>query len=170
VVTEVNETEDGVMDTKLEATAADTAANTATSATAGAVQGQVMSWLRAEGLCVLLIALWMYGRMDYSWMVLAVFFMAPDLSMLAYRQGARFGSVVYNAAHSYIGPLLLAALAIKTDMALLQPALIWLAHIGFCRLGRFGLKYPDSFGHTHLGQPPFDLPAYLRRLLASRQD
>lgn len=134
----------------------------------GAVQGPVMALLRAEGLCVLLFALWVYGRMDYSWIVMGVFFMAPDLTMLAYRKGARVGSVVYNAAHSYVGPLLLSAMAVNMDTALFQPALIWFAHIGFCRLGRFGLKYPDSFGHTHLGQPPFDLPAFLRRLLASR--
>jgi hypothetical protein len=164
-------TENGVMDTEVEvpvddASAAVTGATENTNQ--GTVQGQVMSWLRAEGLCVMLLALWMYGQLNYSWVVLAVFFMAPDLSMLAYRQGTRFGSVVYNAAHSYVGPLLLAALAHKVDPALLQPVLIWLAHIGFCRLGRFGLKYPDSFGHTHLGQPPFNLPAFLRRLLASR--
>jgi hypothetical protein len=29
--------------------------------------------------------------------------------------------------------------------------LLWLAHIGMDRAFGFGLKYPDSFRHTHLG-------------------
>ncbi|HEY2386937.1 MAG TPA: DUF4260 family protein, partial [Candidatus Binatia bacterium] len=31
-------------------------------------------------------------------------------------------------------------------------ALIWLAHIGMDRLLGYGLKYPTSFHHTHLGR------------------
>jgi hypothetical protein len=30
-------------------------------------------------------------------------------------------------------------------------AIIWFGHIGMDRLVGFGLKYPDSFQHTHLG-------------------
>jgi hypothetical protein len=29
--------------------------------------------------------------------------------------------------------------------------LVWLAHIGLDRLQGYGLKYDDSFQHTHLG-------------------
>ena len=31
-------------------------------------------------------------------------------------------------------------------------ALILAGHIGFDRMLGYGLKYPDAFGHTHLGK------------------
>jgi hypothetical protein len=134
----------------------------------GTVRGSVRGWLRAEGLCILLLSAWMYHRLGLDWWVLALFFMAPDLSMLAYLGGRRIGAVIYNASHSYVGPLLLAAMSYAGEADLTQHALIWLAHIGFCRAGRFGLKYADSFDHTHLGRPPVNLPVFLRGLLSRR--
>jgi hypothetical protein len=134
----------------------------------GAVQGNVRRWLQAEGLCVLAAAVLVYARMGYGWGVFALFFMAPDLSMVAYSRGPKFGAAVYNAAHSYIGPFLLGLAAVLHDASLQQPLLIWLAHIGFCRATRFGLKYPDNFDDTHLGQAPFNLPAFLKGIIGGK--
>ena len=127
----------------------------------GAVQGQVRTWLRIEGLCVLIVAILLYAHFGYGWLAFVVFFMAPDLTMLAYTGGPRFGALVYNAAHSYLGPILLCAYGVVTHAEPWQPALIWFAHIGFCRVARFGLKYPDNFDDTHLGPAPFNLPEFL---------
>jgi hypothetical protein len=130
----------------------------------GAVEGNVRRWLQAEGLCVLAAATLMYAHQGFGWGAFVLFFMAPDLSMFAYAHGPKFGAAVYNAAHSYVGPFLLGAAALTQDAALQQPVLIWLAHIGFCRATRFGLKYPDNFDDTHLGKAPFNLPKFLKGL------
>lgn len=131
----------------------------------GSMQGNVHRWVRLEGLCVFLATLGMYHRFGFEWSVFLLFFLAPDLSMFAYMRGPRFGAAVYNAAHSYVGPVLLLAGAAWLDAALYQPALIWIAGIGFYRAAGFGLKYPDSFEHTHLGPVPFNLPHFLKGLL-----
>ncbi|HTT97698.1 MAG TPA: DUF4260 domain-containing protein [Rhizomicrobium sp.] len=118
----------------------------------GQTQGPVRALLRLEGLALLGASLFFYARMHASWLTFAEFFLAPDLIFAAYLFGPRLGAVGYNAVHSTIGPLILGSIALMANQPLpLAAALIWLAHIGFDRALGFGLKYPDAFGHTHLG-------------------
>lgn len=117
------------------------------------VTGSVRIWLRLEGLAVLAASLFFYRQQPASWLLFAVLFLAPDLSMLGYFAGARIGSAAYNIAHSYLLPLVLLLLAILTAHPVWIPyALIWMAHIGFDRLLGYGLKYPSAFRDTHLGK------------------
>lgn len=117
----------------------------------GAALGSVRVWLRAEGLAALALALFLYTRGGYSWRVFAVLFLAPDLSFAGYLAGARAGAAAYNTLHSYVGPLVLAAVLLATSRPAAVPV-IWAAHIGFDRLLGYGLKYPSGFGDTHLGR------------------
>ena len=86
-----------------------------------------------------------------SWLAFAVLFFAPDLSFAGYVAGPRVGAALYNVAHSYVGPLILAA-TLPSVGAGLPLALVWGAHIGFDRALGYGLKYPSAFGDTHLGR------------------
>jgi hypothetical protein len=120
--------------------------------TPSGVSGVPRIILRAEGAVLLLIAVALYARVGGSWWLFAILFLAPDLSCLGYLGGARIGAIVYNAAHTLVGPLLLATAGILLPLQVLIPlALIWVAHIGFDRLLGYGLKYADGFGFTHLG-------------------
>ncbi len=124
--------------------------------TNGQTTGQVRTLLRLEGLALLGASLVFYAQLQGSWLTFAEFFLVPDLIFAAYLFGPRVGAMGYNAVHSTIGPLVLGSLALATHTPLLiAAALIWLAHIGFDRALGFGLKYPDAFGHTHLGHGSF---------------
>ena len=116
----------------------------------GAAKGSVRLWLRLEGLAVLALAAYLYARGGHSWVLFAALVLVPDLSFAGYLAGPRAGAAVYNALHSYIGPLALAVALLATDHSP-AVALIWAAHIGFDRLMGYGLKYPTGFGDTHLG-------------------
>lgn len=119
----------------------------------GAVTGTVRTVLRLEGFCILLAALLAYATYGAGWLLFAIFFFAPDLSFLGYLAGPRPGALVYNMAHSAIGPLVcLAAGLLLPTSALLAAGLIWGAHIGFDRSLGYGLKYAAGFGFTHLGR------------------
>lgn len=48
-------------------------------------------------------------RPSRSWLLLAVLFLAPDLSFPGCLAGPRVGAMAYNLAHSYVGPAALAA-------------------------------------------------------------
>lgn len=80
-------------------------------------------------------------------------FLAPDLSLLGYLAGRRAGAATYNAVHTELWPIILAAAGVLADAPVLtQVGLIWLAHIGIDRLLGYGLKYPTAFKDTHLGR------------------
>src|SRR5258706_640352 len=128
------------------------AAGTSAARTVQATDG-VRRLLRLEGLALLLIAIDVYARLGLDWRVFAALFLAPDLSLLFYLFGSRVGAVAYNAAHSTLAPLVLAAAGTLIAQPLLLPiASIWLAHVGFDRALGYGLHDADGFGHTHLGR------------------
>lgn len=101
--------------------------------------------LRLEAGLVLAGCIVIYGTQHYSWILFAILFLAPDLSIIAYKGGVRVGAAVYNAVHTYVGPIALLAFDATRPYAL-----IWAAHIAIDRLLGFGLKYPTNFKDTHL--------------------
>ncbi len=114
--------------------------------------GRARLLLRLEGLGVLLLAAHIYGHRDAGWLIWFVLFLVPDLSLLGYLGGSRWGARVYNAAHTYASPMALAAVgALAPQPFLVSLSLIWAAHIGLDRAVGYGLKLPSGFAHTHLG-------------------
>ena len=127
--------------------------DTKSDETADAASGGVRTLLRLEGLALFAGMTLLYAVWEGSWWVYAILFLAPDLSFLGYLAGPRTGAIVYNAAHSYIAPMVV----ITSGFALASPlvlsvAMIWLAHIGIDRALGYGLKYNAGFGFTHLGR------------------
>ena len=125
----------------------------ASGAATGAATGGLRTLLRLEGLTLFIGMTLLYAVWEGSWWVYAVLFLAPDLGFLGYLAGPRAGAIVYNAAHSYLAPMVLmtTGFAISSPL-MLSIAMIWLAHIGFDRALGFGLKYSAGFGFTHLGR------------------
>lgn len=110
--------------------------------------------LRAEGLLVCLAGLWLFEQTSGRWLWALPAFLLPDLAILAYGVGRRFGTTVYNILHSYLA----AAFLFLAGLCELLPAdvgaglaALWLAHIGFDRALGYGLKLPTGFFDTHLG-------------------
>ncbi|RXT45103.1 DUF4260 domain-containing protein [Bradyrhizobium betae] len=123
------------------------------SAETGSATGGVKILLRLEGLTLFAGMVMLYACWEGSWLVFALLFFVPDLSFLAYLADARFGALIYNAAHSYMAPVALLTLGFGLASPLtLSIAMIWLAHIGFDRALGYGLKYSAGFGFTHLGR------------------
>lgn len=81
----------------------------------GTTTGGVRTVLRAEGLFVLCASLLAYSKTDLGWMQFALYFFAPDIALLAYLKGKRFGAACYNLTHSYIGALCLLSIGFYTD-------------------------------------------------------
>ena len=107
--------------------------------------------LRLEGVVLFACGIALYVREDYSILALVILFLAPDLSFVGLAGGPRVGAVAYDAAHTYVGPILLASVSaiVEVDAGVML-GLIWLAHIGIDRALGYGLRYPDAFRETHL--------------------
>ncbi len=129
------------------------------------LQRPLTTWLRFEGLAVLVVSTAGYWYLGASWWLFGLLFFVPDVSFAGYLAGPRLGAVVYNLAHTYSSPLVLAAASLFVSVghdastlsyATIGPwpavALTWTAHISFDRALGYGLKYPTAFRDTHLGR------------------
>jgi hypothetical protein len=109
--------------------------------------------LHVEGFSALVLACIAYRHFGSSWGRFFLLFLAPDLAMVGYLLGARFGASLYNAVHTYTAPFLLFVIGILAHQSALGPfCAIWVAHIGFDRTLGYGLKYPTAFKDTHLAR------------------
>jgi hypothetical protein len=124
--------------------------NVSESFARGAVGGPRAA-LRLEAAGAFAGAVALYAHSGAGIGMFLALFLVPDLSMLGYLLGPRFGATSYNVAHSYLGPFALAALGMALH-GLLPFAAIWAAHVAFDRMLGYGLKYATAFGDTHLGR------------------
>lgn len=59
--------------------------------------------------------------------------------------------MAYDAAHTYVLPIVLVAAGVITDAhVVIELGLIWFTHAGVDRAVGYGLKYPTGFKDTHL--------------------
>ena len=75
----------------------------------------VITLLRLEGGGVFTLSVTTYvlhGGSGWLWLLVLL----PDLSFLAYSLGPKIGAAVYNAAHTYLVPLMLALIGLLTGL------------------------------------------------------
>lgn len=116
------------------------------------MQKSMQIQLKAEELAMWGLSFGLFHFTDLSWWWYAGLFFAPDLGLVAYAIDARTGAFFYNLLH-HKG---VALLAFCLGAVLNQPVLtalgaVFFGHSAFDRVMGYGLKYPDSFHHTHLG-------------------
>ncbi|HLU51365.1 MAG TPA: DUF4260 domain-containing protein [Flavobacteriaceae bacterium] len=109
--------------------------------------------IKIEELAMLVGGFLFFLLLPYSGWWFFVFFLVPDISMLGYLFGTKIGAYCYNLAHHRALAILFLALGIYLSNDYLTAAgCILFSHIAFDRILGYGLKYPDSFNHTHLGK------------------
>lgn len=112
---------------------------------------KIVLQLESVGLLGCIVALYAQ-QFPNSWGVFALLFFAPDLSFMGYAISKKIGAYAYNIIHHQGILVLLTASGWYFEVPLLiQTGLIFLAHSFFDRVFGYGLKYTDSFHHTHLG-------------------
>ncbi len=113
-----------------------------------------MKWiLKLEELALLLLFSFIYFNNYHGSMAMfAALFFIPDVSFAAILISKKMAVAAYNFCHhkGVIFLLLLAGYLLYNDM-LIKVGLIFMAHSSFDRVAGYGLKYFDSFDHTHLG-------------------
>jgi hypothetical protein len=108
--------------------------------------------LRAEEALLVILPLYVAHDLPMSgWWFLGLF-LAPDIGIAGYLAGPRVGAWTYNALHHRgVGvSLFFAGLHLHAPWVQLA-GLIIVSHSSFDRVFGYGLKYEDSFAHTHLG-------------------
>ncbi|KAA0274993.1 MAG: DUF4260 family protein [Chloroflexi bacterium] len=111
------------------------------------------SLLKLEELLMFALALFLFSRLDASWGLFALLFLAPDLSMLGYLINPRFGAWTYNLIHHKgLGITLYALGVLLVTPWLTFTGILLFAHSSLDRVFGYGLKHEDAFQNTHLGK------------------
>ena len=84
--------------------------------------------------------------------ILVIAFFSPDLFMVGYFVSPKVGMVMYNFSHHRFTAIALIFYGLlMSHPIILLTGLLFFAHSSFDRILGYGLKYSDSFSHTHLG-------------------
>jgi hypothetical protein len=108
--------------------------------------------LRLEEAAQLIFAVYLSSFIPFDWWWYWVLFLTPDIGMLGYLINARVGAAMYNAFHHKgIALFIYVAGIYLVNFELEFVGLLLFGHSAFDRMLGYGLKYEDSFKHTHLG-------------------
>ena len=107
--------------------------------------------LESAGLFILFTGAYFHFYSGTWGLYLALFFI-PDVSFALFLITKKLGVIAYNVFHNQ-GVLSIVFLFgyFLNEGILIKVGLIFLAHSTFDRVAGYGLKYFDSFDHTHLG-------------------
>lgn len=108
--------------------------------------------LKVEELALFLASIAVFATMDFSWWLYPAFILVPDVAMLGYLINTRVGAFSYNLAHHRATGLVVYGLGyLYASPILMFAGIILVGHTAMDRFAGYGLKYADSFHHTHLG-------------------
>lgn len=108
--------------------------------------------LRLEEIGMFILGVVLFASLEFPWWLFAALILVPDVSMIGYVINNRIGAVVYNVAHhKAVAVVVYTAGALLHNPILMLAGIILFSHASMDRIFGYGLKYPDSFKHTHLG-------------------
>lgn len=96
------------------------------------------------------IALYCFSA-EWWWFLLLA--LGPDISVLGYLAGNRWGAALYNIFHHKGMAIAVGAsgFALNNEILILS-GLVLFGHSAMDRMFGFGLKYNEGFAFTHLGK------------------
>lgn len=111
--------------------------------------------LNLEEWGIFLLCIFLFSRLPFAWWWFPALLLLPDVGMIGYLINPKIGAITYNFLHHRGLAALVAAIGLWYGKPTWQLAsVIMFAHISMDRALGYGLKYADSFGHTHLGWLP----------------
>jgi hypothetical protein len=108
--------------------------------------------IKVEEAALFGLSIYLFSQTAFAWWWYPALLLAPDIGMLGYVGGPRAGALMYNILHhkAVAVAVLCAGWIISSPWTVLA-GIIMFGHSSMDRIFGYGLKYPDSFHHTHLG-------------------
>ncbi len=109
--------------------------------------------LKIEEFAMLLLGIWAFSLLDFSWWWFVGLFFVPDIGMIGYTINNRIGAFLYNLFHHKGIAIIIGLIGILIKSEWLElTGIILFAHSSFDRMLGYGLKYQKGFKFTHLGE------------------
>ena len=108
--------------------------------------------LKLEEAGLFLLSIYIFSTLGFAWWWFPALLLVPDIGMAGYLLNSKIGAFLYNIFHHRLvaAGIALCGLAFEKEYWILA-GIILFAHISLDRMMGYGLKYNDSFHHTHLG-------------------
>ena len=107
--------------------------------------------LKLEYISGLLFSVYLFSRLPYAWWLYLALFFTPDIAIIGYLFNTKIGAFLYNLTHHLGTAFGLYMVGSYLNLGTVELiGIVWLGHLFFDRIFGFGLKYIDSFRHTHL--------------------
>jgi len=108
--------------------------------------------LKFEELFMFAFSIFFFTKLDFAWWWYPVLLFTPDLSMIGYLANPQIGALTYNFIHhKALGISLFVIGVLLVNQPLQLAGIILFGHSSMDRILGYGLKYSDTFQHTHLG-------------------
>lgn len=109
--------------------------------------------IRLEELGMFALSVALFSTLEYAWWWYPALILLPDLSMAGYLFNAKAGARLYNLFHHKGTAVLIWLSGLYAGSPVVQLAgLVLFGHASMDRVFGYGLKFKDSFKHTHLGR------------------
>lgn len=109
--------------------------------------------LKLEELAMLLLGIFLFSQLNFSWWWFIGLFLAPDLGMLGYLINTKVGAFTYNLFHHKFVAIGIYFFGIFITSEIVQMiGILLFSHASFDRIFGYGLKYEKGFKFTHLGE------------------
>ncbi|MBE9465290.1 DUF4260 domain-containing protein [Dyadobacter subterraneus] len=109
--------------------------------------------LKLEEAAEWILSIFLFSKLEFPWWWYPALILLPDISMIGYVVNTKVGAVLYNLVHHKGVGITMAIIGFSLSIQpLMLAGLILFGHSCMDRLFGYGLKYNDSFQHTHLGK------------------
>lgn len=107
--------------------------------------------IRLEEAAMFGASILLFSQTTFSWWWYPALILLPDIGMIGYVAGHKTGAFTYNLFHHKAVAIVVLCLGWYLSFPwLLLAGIILFGHSSLDRMMDYGLKYPDSFHHTHL--------------------
>lgn len=113
--------------------------------------------LKLEELALFGLSIYLFSLLGLQWWWFPLLILAPDIGMIGYTLGSKVGAITYNLTHHRAVAVVVLFVGWYYGSVWVKFAgIILFGHAALDRIFGYGLKYSDSFHHTHLGwmKPP----------------
>jgi len=109
--------------------------------------------LKIEELAQFVFGIFLFSRLSFEWWWFPLLILTPDIGMIGYLFNTKTGAWIYNLFHHKgVGVFLMLIGFYFKNETLSLIGIILFSHSSLDRIFGYGLKYPDSFHKTHLGE------------------
>lgn len=109
--------------------------------------------IKLEEVAMFGFSIVLFSMTSFAWWWYPILILTPDIGMIGYLAGSKVGAFTYNLFHHKAVAILILCLGWFFGSFWLELiGIILFGHSSLDRILGYGLKYLDSFKHTHLGR------------------